>query len=302
MTEHLLGQTCALLAAITWAAAVVLFKRSGERISPLSLNLFKNTVAIVLLVVTIASLGGGIRELASFPLQDLALLAFSGVIGIALADTLFFWALNLVGVGIISIVDCAYSPLVIFASLLVLPEHLTPSLAVGTGLVLFGVFLSSRHKPPPDRTRAQVLLGVLLGLLALATMAVGVVFAKLVLNGNNFPLIWATLLRLLAGTIALALLVQASPQRRRHWSVMRPSAIWKVALPGSVLGGYFSMIFWLAGFKYTYASVAAILNQMSVVFAVILATIFLHEELTRRKVAAIVLALLGAVVVTWGAA
>ena len=286
MAEHLLGQTCALLAAITWGGAVVLFKCSGEQVPPLALNLFKNTVAIVLLVLT--------------PAQDLALLAISGVIGVALADTLFFRALNLIGVGLISIVDCAYSPFVILASVLVLPEHLTAPLAAGTGLVLVGVFLSSRHKPPAGRTRGQIIRGSGLGLLALAAMAVGIVFAKLVLDGNDFPLFWATLLRMVAGTIALAALAQASPQRRRHWSVFRPSAVWKVSLPGSILGGYLAMVFWLAGFKYTYASVAAILNQTSVVFAILLATIFLREELTRRKLVAIMLGLMGAAVVTLG--
>ena len=62
------------------------------------------------------------------------------------------------------------------------------------------------------------------------------------------------------------------------------------------------MVFWLAGFKYADASVAAILNQTSVVFAILLATVFLHEELTRRKLAAVILALIGAVVVTVNAA
>ena len=51
--HHLLGQTCALLAAITWASALVLFKLSGERVAPIGLNLFKNTVALILLGATL---------------------------------------------------------------------------------------------------------------------------------------------------------------------------------------------------------------------------------------------------------
>lgn len=302
MSEQTLGRICALMAAITWAGALVLFKRSGEQISPLALNLFKNTVGIVLLVLTLVIMQDGVATPASYPWRDLALLVVSGVIGLALADTLFFHALNLIGVGLISIVDCAYSPLVIFFSLLILPEQLTVSLVVGTGLVLGGVLVSSRHKPPPNRTRGQLLAGILLGILALASMAIGVVIAKLVLDGNDYPLFWASLLRLVAGTLVLAVMVQASPRRREHWSVFRPTAVWKVAVPGSVLGAYLSMVFWLAGFKYADASVAAILNQTTVVFAILLAAVFLHEELTRRKLAAVVLALIGAVIITVNAA
>jgi drug/metabolite transporter (DMT)-like permease len=58
----------------------------------------------------------------------------------------------------------------------------------------------------------------------------------------------------------------------------------------------------VGGFKYTAnAGVAAILNQTSVVFALLLATVVLREALTRRKLAAVVLALAGVVlIVFWG--
>ena len=58
------------------------------------------------------------------------------------------------------------------------------------------------------------------------------------------------------------------------------------------------MILWIAGFKYTTATTAGILNQSSVVFSLVLATIFLREPFTRRKLVAVVLALTGVIVVT----
>jgi drug/metabolite transporter (DMT)-like permease len=58
------------------------------------------------------------------------------------------------------------------------------------------------------------------------------------------------------------------------------------------------MMFWIGGFKYTKASIAAILNQTSVIFAMALATVVLGERLTLRKGTALALALCGVVVVT----
>lgn len=55
---------------------------------------------------------------------------------------------------------------------------------------------------------------------------------------------------------------------------------------------------WVAGFKYTYAAVAGVLNQTTVVFASVLAALFLKEQFGRRKIAALVLALIGVVMVT----
>ncbi len=297
MGTHLLGQTCALLAAITWAFALVLFKRSGERIPPLALNLFKNVIAIILLAATLLVMRDGIGTLRGFPRDDFLVLILSGIIGITLADTLMFHGLNLIGVGLFSIVDCLYSPAIILFSFVFLFEKLTAAQYVGAVLIIAGVFISSRHEPPPGRTRAQLLSGVLLVVLAIGLMAVGAVVMKPVLETDGFPLIWGTILRLLAATLVLAVLALASPKRKALWSVFRPAPVWKVSIPGSVLGAYLAMVFWVAGFKYTLASIASILNQTTIIFALVLATLMLKERFTRRKAVAVTLALAGVIIV-----
>lgn len=198
-----------MLAAITWACALVLFKRSGERIRPLALNLYKNTVGLVLLIVTLGvliALGSeSLDPLRQQAAGDLCLLLLSGLLGIALADTLFFHALNLVGVGLISVADCSYAPLVILFSWLLLAEKLTLVHYLGAALIVSGVFVASRHKLPPGRTRRQIVGGMLLAVSAIALMAFGIVLAKPVLEPRDMPLLWATTLRLASGTVFLAL-------------------------------------------------------------------------------------------------
>ncbi|MCH7994212.1 MAG: EamA family transporter, partial [Planctomycetes bacterium] len=73
MDTDLKGEICALAAAITWATALVLFKRSGERVPPLPLNLFKNVTALILLVVTLAVMGEGMDELRKFAVSDMVI-------------------------------------------------------------------------------------------------------------------------------------------------------------------------------------------------------------------------------------
>lgn len=303
MTPDRLGQLFAILAAINWAFALILFKRSGESVPPLALNIFKNTVGIVLLVFTLIFAGSRLGDLSLHPREEVYILILSGVLGIALADTVFFYALNLCGVGIISIVDCTYSLFAILFGCLLIAEEMTPSRWLGAGLIVAGVLLSSRHAPPPNRTRLQIVIGVLCGALAMAMMVFSIVWAKPVLTVQRFPLIWAVMIRMLAGTGVLALFAVAVHDRARHWACFKPSAVWKMSIPASILGAYLSMIFWVGGFQYASASVAGVLNQTSVVFAVILAAIFLKERLTLRKVVALTLALAGVATVTfdgWG--
>ena len=282
---------------MTWAGALVLFKRSGDSVSPLSLNLFKNTIGIGLLIVTLIVMGEGFDAIAEHPASDIYILILSGILGIAIADTVFFYALNLCGVGVISIVDCTYSPFTIFFSALLLGEQLNVYHYLGGAMVLGSVAISSRHTPPANRTRKQLLRGIVLGASAMAMMALGIVMAKPVIDLQGFPLIWATLIRLLFGSLALGLIATASPNRRKIWATFKPSRVWKFSLPGSILGAYLSMLFWMAGYKYTDASVAAILNQTSVVFALILAALFLKEPFNRRKLLAVALALSGIITI-----
>ena len=51
------GQILALLTAVIWAVAVILFKKSGETFHPLGLNIFKNVLAAALFLPTMWLMG-----------------------------------------------------------------------------------------------------------------------------------------------------------------------------------------------------------------------------------------------------
>ncbi len=68
---------------------------------------------------------------------------------------------------------------------------------------------------------------------------------------------------------------------------------WKMMIPMSVFGSFLASITWMAGFKYLEAGRAAIYNQLSTVFIILLAYFLLKEQFTVRKVVGIVLALTG---------
>lgn len=295
MDKPLLGAAFALSAAFVWAFAVILFKRCGEKVPPLALNLFKNVTALVLLSLTLLVMGEGFGALSGYPASDIWILFLSGFLGITVADTLFFYSLNLVGVSIVSIVDTLYSPFIILFSWMLLAEEMTALQYLGAAMIFTAVIITTRVEPPKDRTRKQLLAGIFIGVVDMALMGLGIVIAKRVLEG--FPMIWATTLRLAAGTAALVIIAMLLPQRKTLFSAFRPSRNWLFMVPASVLGAYLACIFWIGGFKYTSASIAAILNQTSTVFAIILAVLILKEKMTKRKFLAVALAMSGIVLV-----
>jgi drug/metabolite transporter (DMT)-like permease len=290
-----MGEFFALLTGAVWAAAVILLKRSGEHIPPFPLNLFRVGISTVLLVITVMVSGEPLWGRA--PLEDYLILFASGIIAIGISDTLFHLSLNMVGAGISAIVDCLYSPFVVLLAFGLLQERLGSWQLLGMALVLSGVLTVAWHKPPAGTPPRQLVLGVLWGVLSMLTLALGIVIAKPVLNRS--PVLWATAIRQVGCLAVLLPIAVLSPRRRQNLGVFRPTRTWRVMLPGAVMGSYFSLLCWIAGMKYAKVGVAAILNQSSTIYVLILAAIFLKEPFTRRKIVASAVALAGILLVTF---
>lgn len=283
-----IGEALALGSAAAWAVGVILARQLGASLPPLALNLMKNGLVLVLLAPVVLFLHAG--QWPQMPARDLALVLASGVLGIALADTLYFRALNELGAGRMGVIGNLYSPLVLLMGFLWLDERLGARQWLGFGLVGLGVLLVAR--PPSEwRTRpAHTLRGVLIGMSAIALMAIAIVMVKRVLEEQ--PLLWVTLLRLI-GAVGGLLLIAAWPAMRRHRAFDPRRVPWHRLILAALIGQGLSMVFWLGGYKYTSASVAAILNESASVFLVILAALWLREPLGRRGVVGVLLTFSG---------
>ena len=295
-----MGELCALSCALVWAVAVVLFRRSGETMAPLALNLFRVAFSSALFLVTLAVRGQSLLGQASA--RDWAQLLLSGIIAIALSDTLFHAALNRVGAGINAVVDTLYSPFTALGALAFLGERLDGWQVGGMALVISSVVVATRLDPPAGTTRRTLTAGILLGVASMASLAVGVVLAKPVLV--HADVVWATTVRQLGALVVLAPAALVLPGRQARARALRPGPGWKHAIPGTLLGSYVALMLWLAGMKYTSVGKAAVLNQTSTVYTLVLASFFLGERFTRRTALAAGLALGGVLLVLrpWAAA
>jgi drug/metabolite transporter (DMT)-like permease len=131
--------------------------------------------------------------------------------------------------------------------------------------------------------------------LSMLFMAIGVVISKPLLADTSPIAVsaWRLLIGLLGGVVWVVI----SGRSSRSIAVFRGPLPWVSISMGSVLGAWLALMVWMAGFKYTEASTASILNQTSVIFIVILAAIFLREPVSWKKVGGILLGFAGIVVV-----
>ena len=292
-----LGETLALITAVVWALAVIFFKKSGESVHPIGLNLFKNVLAALLFVPTAWLFGETLFR--PVPAEDYLMLLVSGALGLGISDTLFFKSLNVLGAGRSAIVDCLYSPSIIALSIIWLGETLTVWQLVGAVMIVSAVLSIMVERQSVKTDRRHVLLGVWWGALAMVTVAVGIVMIKPLLGRS--PLIWATEIRLLGGLAVLAVALLFHPSRLAVIKSIGHPHKWGYMLAGSLAGAYLSMVLWLAGMKFAQASTAAALNQTSNIFVFLLAALLLKEKITPVRMAAIILGVLGALLVTFGA-
>ena len=285
-----LGEILALICAAMWASAVVLYKYVGDSLRANTLNFLKNSIALCLLVPTALLVEG-------FNLPDLSVIqwwvvALSGYIGIAVADTFFLQALRYLGAGRTAIVASLYSPFVVILSMIFLAETLVVWQWLGFVLVLLGIMVVVYQRQYQDISRPQLIKGALFAASSVFFTASSVVAMKPILIHDGF--FWMVSLRMLAGLLGMVIyLVIRREVRQSIDEVTSGKHNWKGIVAASVCGSYLALLFWLAGFKYTDASIASVLNETASIFIVIMAWLFLKESLTLRKISGVLMTFLG---------
>ncbi len=287
-----LGEMMALGCALTWAIAVLLFRNIGP-VDARGLNLFKNTVAVILLVLTMLVMGRHLDWHRSA--RDWWLLAGSAVLGITIGDSLFFAGLQRIGANLAAVTDCVYAPVVVALSVLVLHEPITHGLLLGAPLVAAGLVVVTWQKPGGvaiDR------LGVAYAVGGVLATALGVVMAKPILEKSD--LLEVTTVRLAVAALTLLPIQALTGRLRTTWALFKPQRLWRKMLPAVVVGPYVSMLLWLGGLKYAPVSRAALLNQMATVFLLLLSRFVGGEVVPKRRWVGAMLALSGALCVLTG--
>ena len=287
-----MGKVFALLCALFWATAVILFKKAGDSIRPLALNWYKTALTALLLLPFLFAPGlGGVSG------KGLVLVLGSGVLGITVSDTLFFVALDRLGASRTAIVDCFYAPSAMLAAWAFLGELPRAVQVAGALCIISAVLVVSfeRGHPRSRLDRRRMATGFLAGAAAMATMGVSITLMKPVLAQAS-PWV-VTELRSVAALATLTAMMFLRRDRRDLFASLAGHGAWRHALPASFLGNVLSMLFWVAAFKYTSISSAAILNQTNMILVVIMATWILKEPFTRHRLLGTALAFTGAVMV-----
>ena len=287
-----MGDLYAVITAICWSSAVILFDISTKNFTAIQLNVLKNFIGVFGFILTIIVLS---IPSPNFSQQDIFTLALSGVLGILIADGLFLESLRRLGSGISAVVSTIYTPTVFIIAFILFRETINLQSYIGGALVLGGITISV-FQPPKTVKKRDLYVGILFGIMANILTAYSVLIVKPIMKNNS--VVYVALYRFSVGFFFGILVNLFKSGIKPVIHKFKQGLTNRYVVLGAILGTYLSVIFWLAGYKYTLAGRAAIYNQLSTVFIIILARIFLKEPMTSNKVIGVSLAIFGAIIVS----
>ena len=287
-----MGDIYALLTAVCWSFAVILFELSSNKLNPLQINIVKNSFGVIGFIITILILD---IPYPNFSNKNLVILAISGLIGVGIADLFFLESLKKIGSSLSAIVATVYAPSVFIIAYIIFNETTTLNVYLGTFLILGGIVVST-YNFPKQITSSQLFTGVLFGALAQVLTAASVLSVKPIMLDN--PILYVALIRFGVGLMSAIIFMLLKSGYSLVLITLKQGYRNIFLLGGSFFGTYLSVILWLAGYKYTLAGRAAIYNQLSTVLISIMAVYFLKDTLTIKKKVGILLSFIGAVIVS----
>ena len=310
MNPAVIGVSAALGSAAAWAAGSIVFKKISENVSPFGMTLTKGVASVCLL-----GLGLLVTGVGHIGWTPLGLLVISGVIGIAIGDTLFFAALQRLGPFVLIVFLMLGQVLTAILGIVLLRER--PPLHVWMGILatLTGItiVLATRYRQDKGGNWAAGGRGLVLGAMFMVCMAVSSVVAKPAVAEKSrdavaeksldpaaaerlhdpVPTLPATFIRMVAGTVGI-LLFGAATGKVGEWvnpvRDRRVATLFLVGVSVVTFGG-----FWLSlvAIKNIPVAIASVLGAAEVLFVLPLAAIFLKERIRLVEI-------IGALVATGG--
>ena len=287
-----LGDFYAILTALCWSCGVIFFEIAGRVLNSLQISLLKNIVGVLGFISFIILQGDPFPDFIG---QEYFILIISGIIGVAIGDIFFLASLRRIGSSLSAIVSTGYTISIFILAFLMFGEVISFISYLGGVLVILGVVIGTIDRDL-ERTPKEILYGVSFGLLANLCTAYSVLLLRPIMDVH--PVVPIALIRFSIGMIISAFgILYLNGKLALRETILKGFSNYNL-LAGAFFGTFLSVIFWLAGFKYTLAGRAAIYNQLSTIFIILLASVFLNQQMTKRKWVAVSLALMGSFVVS----
>lgn len=262
------GELAAGSAAAIWAGSSIFYSRVGRQVSPLVLNLSKGLLAIGYLAVTMVLTGDSFQ----LPTRALGLLLLSGLVGIALGDTVFFGALNRIGARLTLLINTLSPVATALLADVFLGEKLRPLSYLGICLVIGGIAGVIGDRTTPDQSPSaeqsqQYWVGIGCAVTSALANSLASVLSRQALSTQDLSPVAATFWRLIAGVIGILWLLVV-PQDRP--SLKLAAKTWIQLGAVAFFSTYIGIALQQTALKFTAAGIAQTIGATSPLFVLVI--------------------------------
>ena len=287
----LAGEIAAIAAAFLWALSSVLFKKLGDTIPPIEMNLLKGVLAIFLFLGTTLILK---EHTPSLSLLPVGMLAVSGAIGIGFGDTMYFEALNTLGPRRTLLITILAPVITAVLAWGFLAESLNWIGWLGILVTIAGVaWVITEQRNVGNHDRRMAWKGIIYGFLAALSQAIGAVISRWVLTGTGTSALQSALIRLVAGVVFLLIWIGAKRIKIGQW--IKPAStpkLWGTVAVVVIIGTYLAIWLQQVAFQFTRVGIAQTLLATSPLFVLPISAMQ-GEKLSPRSILGVLVAIAG---------
>ena len=295
--SSLLGESAALLTSCLWTFGSLLFTSAGRRIGSFSLNAYRTTIAIGLLVCAHVVLLGAVLPVASS--AQWFWMGLSGIVGLGVGDLGLFAAYVAIGPRR-TVLMMASSPIfAVLGAYLMLGEAISILSLIGVAVTLTGIVivLLEREKTAVEADGGKrKSWGVLFGMVAAMGQGFGVVLSKEGMYANASAVLNPLSAALIRVTLAAcfvwlcAPLVGKLPELKR---AVKDRVGVKFTFAGALVGPFAGMTISMVAIAYTEAGIAQTLMSLMPVMIIPLVWVVYKERTNLRGIIGALTAIAG---------
>ena len=301
-----LGGVAGLATAILWSGSATAWGFAGRRIHPLSVAAIRIVLAGVVLAAANWVVFGEPWPTKMDP-EPMALLAISGLIGMAMGDICYFRGIALIGPRLATLIFSLCPIATTIIAWFARGEHLSLRPIAGIVLNVAGVAWAVSEPQGQNawhKERRHFREGVVYMLIATVVIAVGYVFTKAGMNGGQRlftqgpPLprtdaLQGTLVRVTAGTLATWIFLPMAGRLRPTFAAMTDRRAMLFTVAGTLIGPVVGVWTSLIALQNAPSGIASALIGTSPIFMIPLSSIAFGERHSFRSLAGTVVAIVG---------
>ena len=283
-----LGIIAALGSAASWAFATVVFDRLGKVMPYAGITFLKGFFSILLMLLLVLIIG----DFKNISAHDVLILVISGIIGIAIGDTLFFKSLQDLGAKMQVLYFMLGQVVTMLLSFLLLGDVLSIEEYVGGIILLCGIVVVTwgRQESHPNKMR-----GIIGGFLSILCFSVSTIMIKY--TEEDIDVISATFYRMLAGTLIMTLF-GLTTRKMESWLLplkeYKTLGLFLVNVVVLTIGGFILSMY---AIKTISVSLASILSTTEPVFVLLLVYLINHEKVSKRELVGAVISISGLLII-----